>query len=126
VAAVLLTGAVMHAQPGPKTATEFYKAYQAAFAKATKIEDFLQYLSADRRKQIEEVPVERRPQAFEMIKMMTSMYTDVTVVKEDKNPDGGATLTLSGVDADKKKATGKVIIVREGGAWKVGQESWSS
>jgi len=124
---VLLTGAWMQAQPAkPQTATDFYKQYQAAFAKATKVDDILPYLAADRRKQIEDTPAAQRPEMWEMVKMMTSMYTNVTVVKEDHNPDGSATLTLSAIDADKKKATGKATIVKEGGAWKVGNESWSS
>jgi hypothetical protein len=127
VAAVLLTGAVIHAQPAkPQTATEFYKQYQAAAAKATKIEDLTPYLSADTRKMIDATPAAQRPQQFEMMKMMMSSYTGVTVVKEDHNPDGSATLTLSGQDSDKKKATGKATIVKEAGAWKLGNESWGS
>jgi hypothetical protein len=126
VAAVLLTGAVMHAQPKPQTATDFYKQYLAAAAKATKIEDLTPYLSADARKQIDATPAAQRPQMFEMFKMMLSAYTNITVVKEDSNPDGSATLTLSGIDPDKKKATGKASIVKEGGAWKLGKETWGS
>jgi hypothetical protein len=124
--AVLITGAVMHAQPKPQTATDFYKQYLAAAAKATKIEDLTPYLSADTRKQIDATPAAQRPQMFEMMKMMMSSYTNVTVVKEDHNPDGSATLTLSGMDSDKKKATGKAEVIKEAGAWKLAKESWGS
>jgi hypothetical protein len=125
VLALLVTGAWMQTAPA-QTATQFYKTYQAACAKATKVDDLLPFITADRKKQVEATPAAQRPQMFEMMKMMMSMYTNVTVVKEDHNADGSATLTLSGLDSDKKKATGKVDVVKEGGAWKVGQESWSS
>jgi hypothetical protein len=125
VLALLVTGAWRQTAPA-QTATQFYKTYQAACAKATKVDDLLPFMTADRKKQVEATPAAQRPQMFEMIKMVMSMYTDVTVVKEDHNADGSATLTLSGLDSDKKKATGKVSVVKEGGAWKVGLESWSS
>jgi Domain of unknown function (DUF4878) len=125
VLALLVTGAWRQAPPA-QTATQFYKTYQAACAKATKVDDLLPFLAADQKKEIEATPADKRPQMFDMIKMMMSMHTDVTVVKEDHNADGTATLTLSGVDSDKKKASGKVNVVKEGGAWKVGKESWSS
>jgi hypothetical protein len=125
VLALLITGAWMQTPPA-QTATQFYKTYQAACAKATKVDDLLPFITADRKKQVEATPADQRQQMFDMMKMMMSMYTDVTVVKEDHNADGSATLTLSGLDSGKKKATGKVNVVKEGGAWKVGLESWSS
>ena len=66
-----------------------------------------------------------RDQNFQMIKAMTAM-TAVKVVKEEKTADGGAKLTVTGVDADKKVTTGTVMILKEGGAWKVGAEDWKS
>jgi hypothetical protein len=125
ILALLVTGAWRQA-PAAQTATQFYKTYQAACAKATKVDDLLPFMTADGKKQVEATPAAQRPQMFEMMKMMMSMHTNVTVVKEDHNADGSATLTLSAVDSDKKKATGKVDLVKEGGGWKVGQESWSS
>ncbi len=126
VLVVLFSGALTYAQPKAQTATEFYKEYQASFAKAKKLEDITSYWSAERVKQVNQMPAAQRPQAFEMIKSLSSMYTNIAVVKEDKNADGSVTLSLTAVDADKKKATGKANIVKEGGAWKVGEESWSS
>ena len=57
---------------------------------------------------------------------MMGQLTGVKVVKEDRAPDGSATLTVEAMDADKKKTSGKVIIMKEGGDWKLGKESWSS
>jgi hypothetical protein len=126
ILAVFVAGSVLHAQPKPQTATEFYKQYLASFAKATKLEDITSYWAADRVKQLNQMPAAQRPQAFEMIKGLGTMYTNVAVVKEDKNADGSVTLSLTALDSDKKKATGKANILKEGGAWKVGEESWSS
>jgi hypothetical protein len=127
---LLLSGAWMpqqsQAAAPSQSATDFYKQYLAAFAKANSVDDVLPYFSADRRRQVEGTPAAQRPQMWEMVKAMQSMYTDITVVKEDHNADGRVTLTLSATDAAKKKATGKVEILNEKGAWKVGPESWSS
>jgi hypothetical protein len=107
-----------------QTASQFYMAYRAAFAKAAKIDDLLSFMSKATRKQIESTPAAERPKMFEMVKAMNT-FTGVKVVKEAKSADG-VTLTLEATDSDKAKATGTVEIVREDGAWKVGRERWSS
>jgi hypothetical protein len=45
--------------------------------------------------------------------------------KETKAGDG-VSLTVEGIGPDGKKTTGTVEILKEGGAWKVGNESWQS
>jgi len=130
VLVVLLTGAWMQQQPEQptpsQTATDFYKQYLDAFTKATSLDDLLPYVSANRRREIEGSPALQRPRIWLGVKAMQSMFTDVAVVNEEQHPDGRATLTLSAIDADKKKATGKVEILNEKGKWRVGPESWSS
>jgi hypothetical protein len=126
--------AVVHAQgqtkqtppPTPKaqTATQFYEEYLAAFAKAKKIEDLVPFLSADRRKQVEATPASDRAKMFEMMKMLSA--TNVKVLKEEPGQGGKTMLTVEGLDSDKKKASGKVTVVKEDGAWKLGEESWKS
>jgi len=61
---------------------------------------------------------------FEMIKMFG--HTDIKVLKEEKGADGSTVLSVEGVDSDKKKSTGQVTIVKEGAAWKIGKESWTT
>jgi hypothetical protein len=134
VLVVLLTGAWIQQppqqqpqQPAPsQTATDFYKQYLDAFTKATTLNDLLPYVSAERRREIEGTPALQRPRIWQGVKTMQSMFTDITVVNEEQHPDGRATLTLSAIDADKKKVTGKVEMLNEKGSWKVGPESWSS
>lgn len=130
VVAAVLVGLIASATLGAqtaatKTATEAYKEYQAAFAKATKIDDLVPYWSADMVKGMKETPAAQRAQMFEMVKMFSGMYSDVKVVKEERTSKG-ATLSLEGLDPDKKKATGIVPMTRENGVWKVGKEEWKS
>jgi hypothetical protein len=115
--------AVVSAQTPAKTATQFYMDYRAAFEKATKVEDVIPFMSAEVRKQIEATPAAERPEMFQMIKMMN--VTGVKVTREQITSTG-ATLTAEGTDSDKKKSTGTVQILKENGAWKLGQESWTS
>ena len=135
---VMLTSAAWtHGQepkpaPAARTAAQFYLAYRAAFDKATKLEDILPYLAAKNRKAAEAMPAAERDPGFQMIKAANAL-TGVRVLKEEKTA-AGVMLTVEGVDsvarpdqhgvAVKKKNTGTVMIVKEGGAWKVGDENW--
>jgi hypothetical protein len=112
------------AQPANQTATEFYMAYRAAFAKAKAIEDLSPYMSKEMKAQVDSTPAAERPKMFEFVKEMSAAVTNVKVVKETKT-DQGVTLTVEGMDG-KEKMTGQIRIVREGGEWKMGRESWSN
>ena len=120
---LVVASAAAVAQKTDQTATQFYMAYRAAFAKAKTIEELLPYMSKGTRAQIEKTPAAERPKMFEMVKMMNT-YTDVKVVKEAKTADG-VTLSAEAIDSDKSKATATIQILREDGAWKLGKESWT-
>jgi len=107
-----------------ETATQFYQKYLAAFAKAKAIEEILPFMAAENRKQAEATPKDERDKMFGMIKILG--HTDVKVLKEEKSPDGKTMLSVEGVDGDKTKSTGQVTLVKEGNAWKIGQESWTT
>jgi Domain of unknown function (DUF4878) len=107
-----------------KTASQFYMDYRMAFDKATKIDDVLPYTSKQRADQVAATPADERAKMFEMIKMMGAL-TDVKVLKEAKTAEG-ATLTVEALDPDKKKTTGTIKLIKEGGSWKLDGESWSS
>ncbi len=124
--AILAGGLAVAGQPASQTATQFYMAYRAAFAKATKIDDILPYMSAENRKQVESTPAADRAKMFEMIKMMDT-NTKVKVLKEEHKADGGAVLSVTAYDTDQKKdVSGTVSIVKEDGAWKLQKEAWAS
>jgi hypothetical protein len=107
-----------------QTASQFYTAYRVAFDKATKIDELLPLMSKKTNDQVAETPAAERGKAFEFIKMVGTV-TDVKILKEAKTADG-ATLTVEALDSDKKKTTGTVKVIKEGGAWKLDSESWSS
>jgi hypothetical protein len=125
--AVVCAGVSLPAAQAPagQTATQFYTSYRQAFDKAKKIDDLLPFMAEKNKKQVEATPAADRAQMFEMMKAMGTI-TDLKVVKEERQPDGSAVLTCEAMDPTHKKTTGKVTIVKEGGAWKVGDESWSS
>ena len=112
------------AQGAGQTASQFYLAYRAAFDKAKSIDELLPFLSKKGAEQVKATPAADRPKMFELMKMMGTL-TEVKIIKEAKNGDG-ATLTVEGVSPDKTKTKGTVEIVKEGGAWKLGGENWSS
>jgi hypothetical protein len=112
-------------QPKAQTATQFYTDYRVAFDKATKVEDLLPYMASANRKQVEATPTGDREKMFGLMKMMGAL-TDVKVTKEEHTADGGAVLTAEAVNPDKKKTSGKITIIKESGAWKLGKEEWSS
>lgn len=123
----LLVGSVpaLRAQAPAETATQFYMKYLAASAKATTIDQLLPMMGGDTKKQIEATPAAQRAQMFEMFKMMSSMNTGIKVVKETATPTG-ATLNAEALGPDKKKVTGIVTILKEGGAWKFAKEEWKN
>jgi hypothetical protein len=120
--ATLLGGSQATAQTGEQTGTQFYMAYRAAFAKATKVEELLPFMGAAQRAQVEKTPAAERAEMFKMIKAFNT-YTNVKVTKETKTATG-ATLEVEGIDEEKKKAAATVELIREGNAWKIGKESW--
>ena len=124
VVVLMASVTAISAQPASQTASEFYMSYRAAFAKAKAIDEMLPLMSKEVRAQIEKTPAAERPKMFEFVKQMSTSMTNVKVLKEAKN-DAGVMLTVEGMDGQ-DKASGQIQIVKEGDAWKVGKESWSS
>lgn len=125
LSAVILTTAAPAWAQAPATPTAFYMQYRKAFDAAKKAEDVYPYMAAARKKQMEDTPAKDRAEMFEMIKMM-SVITNVQVTKEAPAANGGATLTVTALDSDKKPTYGTITLVREGGALKVDKEAWSN
>jgi hypothetical protein len=119
VAAVFVVATLPLAAQG--TATEFYKTYRTAWAKAKSFQDIVQFHSKASKAELARIPADQQKMMFQMSKQMDP--TDVKVVKETATATG-ATLALSGVGPDKKAVTGKAEIVKEDGAWKMVKEDW--
>lgn len=127
VAALVVMVAVASATAAAQadqTATDFYMKYRAAFAKAKAIEDLFPMMSKALKAEIESTPKAERPKMFEFVQEMSKGMTGVKVVKETKTAEG-AMLTVEAMDG-KDKMTGQITVVKEGGAWKMGKESWSN
>ena len=112
------------AQKADQTASQFFLAYRAAFDKAKTIDELLPYLAKQNADQVKSTPAAERAQMFQMMKELGKL-TNVKVLKEAKAGDG-VSLTVEGIGPDGKKTTGTVEILKEGGAWKVGNEDWQS
>jgi hypothetical protein len=119
-----LVAPVFAQAPAAGSASEAYLKYRKAFDGAKKIDELLPYMVAARRKDVEATPPAERAEMFDMIKMMGAL-TDLKIVKETPAGDK-ATLTVQALDSDKAKSTGTIDMVKEGGAWKVGKESWKT
>ena len=102
------------------TATRFFTAYQAAWAKAKSFQDIVAMHSKASQAELAKMPADQQKMMFEMSKTMDP--TNVKVVKETASPTG-ATLELSGT-ADGKTVKGTAELVKEDGAWKMVKESW--
>lgn len=107
-----------------KTATQFYQEYLAAFDKAKTIDEILPFMAAENRKQVEATPKDERDKMFGMIKILS--HSNVKVLKEERSADGKTILNVEGVDSDKNKGTGKITLIKEGAAWKLAEESWTT
>ena len=107
-----------------QSATQFYMAYRAAFAKATKVDELMPFMAKARRAEIEKTPAGERSKMFAFIKELDTV-SQIKVIKETKSANG-VTLSAEGIDGDKKKSTGTIDVVREDGGWKLGKESWST
>jgi hypothetical protein len=125
VSGVLAGPAPLPAQPkAPRTASEFYLQYRKAFDAATKVDDLLPYMSAERRKEIEETPPKERAAMFEFVKTIGAVK-NLKIIGETRG-DKGATLTVEAFDLDRNPATGTIAVVLENGHFRIAQESWRS
>lgn len=109
--------------PANETGTQFYMRYLAAFTKATKFDDILPFMSAERVKEANAMPAEQRADMLEFVKMMAPTNVKIT---NEKAAGAGATLTATAVDSDKSPQYGTIDLVKEGGAWKISKESWTN
>ena len=118
------TAAATWAQNANQTATEFYLAYRVAFDKAKSVADIRPWHSKAVQAKMDATSKEDNAMMFDMVKMMSAV-TNLKVIKETKTASG-VTLSVEALDSDKKKTTGEVFLIREGGVWKLERERWSS
>lgn len=112
-AALLAATLVVAAQP--KTGTQFYAEYRAAFAKAKGFNEIAPLMSKAQREKLASIPADQQKTLWALSKQMD--VKDLEVVKETPTADG-ATLEITAVAQDGTKIKGTVKLVKEAGAWK--------
>ena len=119
--AALAATAQAAGDPGP--VARAYLDLRAAAGKATKPEAVLPHLSARYQRVVSRLPAGERDDWFQRFKRFPP--TPVTIQAQAVAGDRGA-LGAVARDATHVKWSGRIEMVREGGAWKLDDETWSS
>ena len=112
------------AQNAPTTASEYFLQYHKTMSSAKSIEDLRPFMDADRQKEMDAAPKAEQEMG---VKMISSMYADITGVMVMKETANGNTYTLDVTAtqaSDKQAGTGTVEVVKVGDGWRVDSETW--
>ena len=101
-----------------ETATQFYLRWRTTALNAKSMAEITPFWTTETTDQFNMEPDSAKAGTLAMVKRVYSMHTDVKVVKETATPNG-ATLSLEGLDPDKKPVVSIIDIVTENGAWKI-------
>jgi hypothetical protein len=130
-AAVLMFAAVVSASPqaapqATETATQFYMRYRTVVAKATTVDEVTALWPAETAQEFNAAPPDQRVD-LATLQRAYAIVSNVGVTQETASPDGSrVTLSLEGTGKDGRKVTGKAVVVKEKGVWKVvGPDAWS-
>ena len=118
----LLPVAVLATQtPGP---LDTYKAYLDAASKATTPDVLFPFVSKDYKAMLQQAP---KAEVEKMIKMSIAKDKLTNIAVTSQKVDGAkAVLELSAKTGDGRATTGKVTMVKEGGAWKTDEDAWAT
>jgi len=123
----LAAGAPAFAQkaaPTAKTASEYYVKYHDAMAGAKTVDDLRPFMEPAQQKEMDAASKEEKEMG---VKMISSMYADITNVKVTKETAKGNSymLDVTATQAsDKQAGTGTVEVVKDGAGWRVESETW--
>jgi hypothetical protein len=112
------------AAPTAKTASEYFVKYHAAMGAAKSIEDLRPFMDPDQQKEMDAAPKAEQEMG---VKMISSMYADITGLKVVKETAKGNTYTLEVTAtqaSDKVAGTGTVEVTKVGDGWRVDSETW--
>ncbi len=112
--AVFMVG-TLAASAQPKTGTQFYSEYRAAYAKAKGFNDMAPWMSRAQKEKLAAIPADQQKVLWDVSKQMD--VRDLKVVKETPTAEG-ARLDVTGIGSENKPFKGIVKLVKEGGAWK--------
>jgi hypothetical protein len=108
-----------------ESATQFYLRWRTTALNAKSVDEITPFWTADTQHEFDMEPASAKAGTLDMVKRLYRAQTGVTVVKETPTSNG-ATLSLEGLDADKKPIAATVNVIKEGGAWKIDDavEQW--
>jgi hypothetical protein len=120
-AAVATPSAQTPQTPGPLDA---YKAYLDAASKATTPDALFPFISKEYKTMLQNAP---KGEVEKMLKMSIAKdhLTDIKVVSQ-KVDAAKAVLELTAKTGDGRVTSGKVTMVKEGGAWKTDEDAWAT
>ncbi len=128
LAAGTLSAATSAKAPGDAAKSEQAKVY-AAWVKAVKSGDLAAWkklVPAEASQQIEAQAKEMKKTPKDVLEFLGAMSPDENTVTGLKVDGTKATLSVTGkTKGEPKPSYGKVEMIQEGGAWKVGKQSWS-
>jgi hypothetical protein len=111
------------AVPSAKTPTQAFLDYDAAVRKAKTLAEVLPYLSAEYRAMLESRPKADQPVWLGRLK--ESPVKDLKVTKETVTGNK-CTLEATGTSEKGNAVHGKIILVKEDGAWKLDEQFWAT
>ena len=103
---------------------EAYKAYLDAASKATTPDALFPFISKEYKTVLQNAP---KGEVDKMLKMSIAKdkLTDIKVVKQQVDASK-AVLELTAKTGDGRDTSGKVTMVKEGGAWKMDEDAWAT
>lgn len=125
LALILAAGLVVAAEPADE-AWKAYQAYRTAFTEAASIDELVPLLAAERAAQVKDTPEDEKGMMFAMIQEMSKGMSELEVVGTTVEGDM-VVFEVKGAQNDGAAVvplTGTVTMVREGGIFKVSQESF--
>ena len=120
--ALFATAGKSEAQTKASDPLEFYKGYLAVLAKAKSIDELLPYYTHELADGLRKMPAEMQ---VNYIRLNAHTLTDLKVTKQQVD-SSKAVFEMSAKTADGHETTGSATLVKEGGAWKVEDESWAA
>lgn len=101
-----------------------YKAYLDAASKATTPEALFPFISKEYKSILQQAP---KAEVEKMLKMSIAKekLTDIAVTSQ-KVDAAKAVLELTAKTGDGRATSGKVTMVKEGGAWKMDEDAWAT
>lgn len=102
--------------------SEMYREFVAAARQATSLDQIARFLSAGWLKDMKAAPKAQQENWLKFMKTTWSL-SDLKFTSESVTGDK-ATLEATGKTAAGKSAKGKIVLVREKGAWKLADEAW--